>query len=110
MNQTAFLVANPEIPRTFFGDGMHYFAWHRADGSKPAILKIGNPARCRDPNSPVIVLKEGLQDIIRQSAIAYLTHRLLRSRARQQASSALAINRNLPVLPSVQAIGGTKPN
>jgi hypothetical protein len=45
-----------------------------------------------DPNSPAIVLKDGIHGVIRQSTVS------------------LAVNRNLPVIPSVQAIRSAKPN
>src|ERR1700722_13433725 len=91
MKKTVILIANPKIPRAISGNGVHDSTGHSTHGNKPAILQVGNPAERGDPNSSALVLKEG-KHITRQSA------------------ASLAINRNPPVIPSVQAIESAKPN
>ncbi len=91
MKKTLILVADPEIPRTVASDGMHDPARRAVYGNKPAILEVGNPSSRGDPNSSAIILKEG-GCIVWQSAVS------------------LAVDRNLAVIPSVQAIGSTEPN
>ena len=113
--ETIILLDDPEAPVAFFGNGTHHSARHRAYGSKSAILKPRNPAKRRDPDSAAIVLKEGPHGVIRQSiivylaSIVYLAWRRRLSRARPRAAS-LAVNRDLPVLPPVQAITSPEPN
>jgi hypothetical protein len=84
-------VAEPNIPRTVLGDGLHASQGRGAYGNEPAILEPGNPVRRGGPNSPAIILKEGLHIIIRQSV-------------------AFPIYRDLTVVPSVQAIKSAKPD
>ena len=64
------------IPRAVLGDGMHLSGGQAAYGSKPAILKIGNPAVRRNPNSAFGVLKKRLEAVIWQFKIGYLAHPL----------------------------------
>src|SRR5580693_7013751 len=85
------VVANPETSRVTPGDGMSVLAGHTSYGNKPVILEVGNPATRGDPNSPAVVLKEGLHILIRQT-------------------TPLVVNRNLPVVPPVQAMNRAKPN
>src|SRR5271166_523454 len=91
MKKTFVLVANPEAPRTVSGDGMHNSAGHGICRNKPAVLKVGDPTGRCDPNSRTIVLEQRPDGVIRQSI-------------------SLAVNRNLPVLPSVQTIERAKPD
>src|ERR1700723_3640945 len=97
MKNTLMLVADPEIPRTVRGHRMHHGAGIRdsaginIQGDKPAVLEVGNPAQRGRQNSPMIVLKQRLDTIIRQSI-------------------SLSINGNLSILPSVQAIDSPQPN
>jgi hypothetical protein len=71
---------------------MYVSGGHVPYRSKPAILEIGNAATRGDANAPSIILKDGLHGIVRQS------------------TTSLAINRNVAVIPSVQAITTTEPN
>src|SRR6478609_3525731 len=75
MKETLILVADPEIPRTVPGARKHQSARHGAYANKPAILKVGNPATRKDPDSPAIVLSEGAHSLIWQSTTGYLAHR-----------------------------------
>src|SRR5690349_8781908 len=61
MKETLILVADPEIPRTVRGAGKHNSARPGDYGNKPIILKEGNSAIREDPDSPAIVLREGLK-------------------------------------------------
>src|SRR6266566_283957 len=92
MNKPLILVADPEIARTVPGYGVHDSTGHRPYGNEPAIFEVGKPAKSGDPNSPAIVLKKGLHGVV------------------WQPSSSLAVDRDLPVIPSVQAVVGAKPN
>ena len=92
MKQTLIRWLIQRFPALSPAMAMHYSAGHTAHGNKPAILEVGNSAARGDPNSPAIVLKKGLHGIIRQSTVS------------------LAVNRNLPVFPSVQAIVSAKPD
>src|SRR5580700_231326 len=71
---------------------MPVLAGHPTYVNKAVILEISNPAIGGDPNSPALVLKEGLDGVIRQPA------------------ASLAVNSDLPVLPPVQAFTSAKPN
>jgi hypothetical protein len=126
MQETLILVADPEIPRTVRGAGKHLSVLHGVYENKPAILKVGNPARHRNPNSPAIVLSEGLHSPIRQSATGYLAHGAEDARLARRDTPAeflfspdadahglcasLTVNRNLVVIPSVQALIRGQPN
>src|SRR5271166_4704893 len=107
--EKALIGGDPDIPRTVLGDGMHVSARHRTHGNKPAILEVSNPAGRGDPNSPLTVLKERPSVVIGQPFVDYLAYQFLTVAARKQPPS-LAVNRNLPVIPSVQAINRAKPN
>src|SRR6266566_5956070 len=110
MKKTVRLVVDPEIPRALLGDGMHDPTRDRPNGNKPPILKIGNAAKRRDPNSPALVPKERHHGIVRQSIIVYLAHRRRMSRACERAHASLAVNRVLSVIPSVQTVESADPN
>jgi hypothetical protein len=58
MEKTMILVTDPEISRLIPSDGMHNPAREGGHGREPASLKVGDPARCEDPYSSVIILKE----------------------------------------------------
>jgi hypothetical protein len=92
MDKTLDRVTDPEIPSAVPGDGTHVPARHGAYGNEPAILEVCDPAGRGDPNSTVIVLKEGLHFIVWQSA------------------ASLVENRNLPVVPFVQSVTSAKPD
>ena len=93
MKKTVILVADPEIPRAVPGDGMHVSAGHAADGNKPAILEVGDPAHAWRPKFARDHPERGTP-----------------TPSSWQSTASLAVNRNLPVLPSVQAIDSAKPN
>ena len=93
MKKTLILVADPEIPRTIPGDGMHLPPGTPLTGVKPAILKVRQVRRSEDTQiRSAIILKEGL------------------GRSSGSPLASLAVNRDLPVVPSVQAIRRAKPN
>jgi hypothetical protein len=92
MKKALILVADPEIPPMIASEGFHDAAGHGGYWNKAALLEVGHPVMGGNPNSTMIVLKERIHVIIRQSTIS------------------LAVNRNLPVVPSVQAIPGAKPD
>ena len=80
---------------------------------KPAIFKVGSPTLRECPNSPAIVLKERLHTVIRQSTIGHLAHvefSFLFGPAAPALCASLTVNRDLPVIPSVQTVGSAKPN
>src|SRR6266404_239227 len=129
------LVAYPKIPGTVPRYGMQLaarrdqgqrggdvlLAWMpilalgmvRRYGDKPAILKVGSPTLRECPNSPAIVLKERLHTVIRQSTINHLAHvefSSLFGAAAPALCASLTVNRDLPVIPSVQPVGSAKPN
>src|ERR1700761_7097395 len=74
-----------------FGHGVDDPAGNAADWKKPAILEVSNPATGGDPDTPAIILIEGLQIVLRQSI-------------------SRSIDRNLPIVPSVQAIRRAHPD
>src|ERR1700682_5876473 len=85
----------------------------RRHGDKPAILKVGSPTLSERPNSPAIVLKERLHTIIRQSTIDHLVHvgfSFPFGAATPPVCASLTVNRDLPVIPSVQTVRSAKPN
>jgi hypothetical protein len=92
MKETLNGMADPDIPRAVSSDGVDESVRYSVYGNKPAVLEIGDPVICRNPDSPTVVLKEGTHHIIRQS------------------TTPLAVDRDLPVIPPVQAIASAKPN
>jgi hypothetical protein len=92
VKKALILVADPEIPPAIAREGFHDAGGHGGYWNKPAILEVGHPVMGGNPNSPMIILKERIHVIIRQS------------------TTSLAVNRNLPVVPSVQAIPSAKPD
>src|SRR5271166_6198044 len=103
--------ADPEIPSSVFGDRMHESTGRRAYRNKPIALEVGNPTMRGNPDSPAIILRQRTNLIVRQSTIGYLAHRPRGTRSpRRGLGPSLAVNRNLPVLPSVQAITCAEPN
>src|SRR6266478_62305 len=108
MKKAMIHVTDPKIPAVVPGDGIQLAAGHAKYGNKPAVLKVGNPAKRGDPNSPAIILKKRLHPA-RQSTIGYLADRPGRLGRRRPCTSA-AVNRNLPFLPSVQATTGANPH
>src|ERR1700731_2467392 len=96
MKKALMLIAYPKIPGTVPRYGMHLCArrdqgQHGGDlslartpfldvsvvgryGDKLAILEVCSATLCESPNSPVIVLKERLHTVIRQSAIGHIAH------------------------------------
>src|SRR4051812_47854915 len=98
MKQTKILVGDPKISPTVLCDGLHGRAGNRAYGNKPAILKIGDSARRRGPDSPATVLKERLHSGVRERTIVNLAHRWLRTVARERTAASLAIDGDLSVI------------
>src|ERR1700722_15035438 len=111
-------MAEPDVSRPVASDGVYLSGGNAADGNEAAILEVGNPPTRGDPNSAVIVLKEGFRAIVWQSTIGNFAHcslaawapKLLLIRARRQAAVSLAVSLNLSVTPSVQAITSPEPN
>jgi hypothetical protein len=111
MKKTVLTVANPEVPRTLPSDGTHVSTGHAAYGDKPAILEVGNAATRRYPNAPPIILTKGLHGVIWQSIVGYIAHIEFSSGVTARGlCTPFTVNRNLPVVPSVQAIISAKPN
>jgi hypothetical protein len=135
MKKALMLVAYPKIPGTVSGYGMQPSAGRdqgqhgcgaalgrmpildlgtvRCYGDKPAIFEVGSPTLRERPNSPYIVLKERLHTVIRQSTIGYLAHiefSFLCAAAAPGRCASFAVNRDLSVIPSVQTLGGAKPD
>src|SRR5262249_29391102 len=82
-------------------------------GNKPAVLEIGDAAKCRDPESPVAILEEIAYAIIRKPAIEYLASSCTPCLAPLPLCGALAwraVNRDVPAIPSAQAIKRAKPD
>jgi hypothetical protein len=57
-------VCDPNIPRGVLGDGIKFSGGHRAYGNEMTVFKVYESGRRGYPNSPAIVLKEGLDGII----------------------------------------------
>src|SRR6266496_4625833 len=107
----SLLVADPEIPRTLPLYGSHTSTWHAVQGNKPAIVEIHNAAPHENPNSPSIVLIQGLQLIIRQSTVDDLAHRPRGNSIRYLSRFlSTAVDGNLPVFPSIQAVKRDEPH
>src|SRR6202035_4963832 len=94
MQETQILVGYPQTPCSVLGDGIHLSAGNGAYRNKPVILQVAEPSLRGDPNSPAIILKEGIGVISIQFPVLFSG----------------AVNRNLPVSPSVQATIGADPH
>src|SRR5208283_5094304 len=90
--EKALIVADPKTPRDVLGNGANVPAGHSTCGNKPAILEVGVSAEHKYPNSPSGVLKDAVHIAVRQFC------------------AALAVDRNLTVLPSIQTVRGANPN
>src|ERR1700745_1208446 len=126
MKETLILDADPDIPRTAPDAGKNVPARHSVYGNKPASIKVDNPSRRNDPNAPAIVQSDRVYCLIWQSTTGYLAHGAEDARPARRRKPAellfsfgadahgrcasLTINRNLAVIPSVQAINSAKPN
>jgi len=86
------IVADPEIPCAASCHGIHVSVRDSAYPKKTAILEVGNAAERGGPDSSAIVHKEGMHVVVWQS------------------TASLAVNRSVPVIPSVQARTCSKPN
>jgi len=69
VKKAPMLVTDPDIPRSVSGNGS-YRVGQSAYGKETAIVEVGDTARCGDPHSSAIVLKEGLHIVIRQPRYA----------------------------------------
>src|SRR5580704_7017512 len=95
--EKALFLADPQIPCAVPVDAMH-FAWHRTDRSEPAIFQEGNSQARGCPNLTPIILKQRLDEIVRQSTSGY------------GLSACLTVDRNTAIIPAVQAIIRAQPH
>jgi len=111
----AIAVTHPDVPRGVRGNGINDPVGHGAHGNEPVRVENGDSTKRCDPNLPAIILREGVHLIIRQSTSSNLSHRpplpgnSLGSTALGRCTS-LAVNRDLPVIPPVQAVIRADPN
>jgi hypothetical protein len=130
MKKALMLVAYPKIPGTVPRYGMQLSAGRdqgqyrgamllvpvvdlgmvRRYRDKPAILKIGSATLREGPNAPVIVLKERLDTVVRQSSIGDVAHVGFSLLLGAAPSASLTVNGDLPVVPSVQTVRSAEPN
>src|SRR5579872_1498246 len=85
----------------------------RPYGNKSSILEICSSVHSEGPNSPGIVLKKRLHTVVRQSVISHFVHiefSFLFGGAIRGVCASLTVNRDLPLIPSVQTVGSAKPN
>src|SRR5215831_18640952 len=110
MKKAERLVVDPDVSGRLFGNGMRHRAGHRGYATKPAILEKGNSMQSRNPDPPPVILIKGLQRITRQSIVNDLAHSPIRSRASIRGVASSAIDRDLAVIPSIQAIAAANPD
>src|SRR5262249_13889572 len=67
--ETARRIDNPEIPGAIPDERRHPSCGQLADGVEPTVLEVRDPLKCRDPESPAIVLKKCVDAINGKSAI-----------------------------------------
>ena len=99
----AVLVADPDAPRTVRADGIHDAFRHGANGNKPVRLEQGHAAIRGDPQIPAIVLKKGVHLVIRQPIACDVP-------PRHHLCASLTVSRDVPFVPSVQAIIRAEPH
>src|SRR5262245_30376229 len=94
--ETVILVGDANIPRVILGNSMHGSAGNAAYGDKTVILQVADAAKRRDPDSPAMILKKrtGVESV--EFADWF--------------GAATARNRNLSIVPSVQATTSRQPN
>src|SRR5262249_9821599 len=95
LKETELLVVDPKIPRLVLNNGKHTpAAGNAAYRIEAVILQVADAAKRSDPDSPAIILKERMRSMSIEVAVG----------------CAGAGNRNLPVIPSVQAARSCEPN
>src|SRR5215470_12245689 len=94
MEQTRILIGNPQISLSVLHDRARDPAGNAACGNKPVILQVTEVARRDDPYSPAAILKQR-----KKTAGVPMGIR-----------AAFAVNRNLPIIPPVQAANNAEPN
>src|SRR5262249_51386857 len=109
MKKTEFLVGNPQIPCGVFNDRTRNSAGNGAYRNKPVIFKVAEPTNRGDPNSPAIILKQRMRVKSVELPVSFVAAGYWLCAA-PGLRAALAVNRNLPVIPSVQAVTGAEPD
>src|SRR6516162_5083943 len=94
--KTAFLVGNPQVSRLVLRDAMHGTAGNDSYGNKSVILEVSDPGIRRYPDLPAIVLKQRIRGESIEFPVSF--------------HAVGTGNRDLPVIPSVQAAIGGEPN
>src|SRR5262249_53525460 len=95
--KTELLVVDPKISSFVLNYGKHSSAARNAAYRiKAVILKVADAAKCGDPDSPAIILKKGTRAMAVEFAVGV--------------AAAGAGNRDLTVIPSVQAARSCEPN
>src|SRR5215470_19733125 len=94
--KTAFLVGYPQVSRLVLRNAMHGTTGNAAYGSKSIILEVSDPGIRGYPHLPAIILKQRIRGQSVEFPVSF--------------HAAGTGNRDLPVIPSVQAAIGAEPN
>src|SRR5215469_4344769 len=94
--KTAFLVGNPQVSCLVLRDAMHGTTGNAAYGSKSVLLEGSDPRIRGNPDLPAITLKQRIRGESIEFPVSF--------------HAAGTGNRDLPVIPSVQAAIGAEPN
>jgi hypothetical protein len=94
--KTAFLVGNPQVSRLILRDAKHGTAGNAAYGSKSVILEVSDLDIRGYPDLPAIILKQRIWGESIEFPVSF--------------HAVGTGNRDLTVIPSVQAAIGAEPN
>src|SRR6516165_10740792 len=94
--KTEFLVGDPQISRLVLGDGLDRPAGNAAHWNKSVVLHVAELAKGGGPDSPSTILKKRIRVKPIEFPVSFY--------------AAGTGNRNLPVIPSVQATKSGEPD
>src|SRR5215469_1114446 len=87
--KTVFLASNPQVSRLVLRDAMHATTGNAVYGNKSVILEVSDPGIRGYPDLPAIILKQRIRGQSFEFPVSF--------------HAAGTGNRDLPVIPSVQA-------
>src|SRR5262250_1432367 len=94
--KTAILICNPQVSSPVLRDAKHGTPGNAAYDSKSVILEVSDPGIRGYPDLPSIILKQRIRGQSVEFPVSF--------------HAAGTGNRDLPVIPSVQAAIGAEPN
>src|SRR6516164_2491645 len=101
-NKATFLVGDPQIAGAVLGDRIYWPAGNASYRDEPAIFHVAELAKCGGPDTPATILKQGSCVISVEQPISFVGAGVSLNAA-PGLWVALAENRDLSVIPSIQS-------